>query len=152
MVRFRTLAAALAVLTCCPAQAQRSSSRAATTKVNVEAFNWAASLIARGQFVADTKGNWNSDHPTRAQENDFLRDHGFQQYAKWYLAVDWRHAANSKARHKFPFGDFRSVHRCGLLAIKARAHEYGYPEIEQAAVKLLRMIESAVPRAKKGIN
>ncbi len=122
-----------------------------TLKMNNEAFNAAASLIAQGRFVADKKGAWRNDHPTRSQENDFVRGHGFPEYSKWYLALVG-HALNSKARYKFPFGDFRNVHRCGLLAVKARAHEYGYNEIEAAAAKLLAMIESAAPGAEKRVD
>jgi hypothetical protein len=123
-----------------------------TPTINNEAFNAAASLIAHGRFVADKKGAWRNDHPTRSQENDFMRGHGFPDYSKWYLALDGRHALNSKARYRFPFGDFRDVHRCGLLAVRARAHEYGYKEIEAAAAKLLAMIESAGPSAQKSAD
>jgi hypothetical protein len=152
MVHFRTVVASIAALTFCAAPLHNSSSRDATIKVNAEAFDWAVNLIAQGRFVADKKGAWSSDHPTRAQENDFVSDHGFQEYAKWYLAVDARSATDRKARYKFPFGDFRNVHRCGLLAVKARAHEYGYQEIEDAAAKLLEMIESAGPAGQKRVD
>lgn len=123
-----------------------------TPRMNDEAFNAAASLIAQGRFVADKKGSWGNHHPTRSQENDFVRGRGFPEYSKWYLALDGLHALNSKARYKFPFGDFRNVHRCGLLAVRARAHEYGYDEIEAAAAKLLAMIESAGPSAEKSVD
>jgi hypothetical protein len=33
------------------------------------------------------------------------------------------------------------VHRCGLLAAKARARQYGYAEIENAAAELERAIK-----------
>ena len=120
--------------------------------LNTVAFNFAAALIAQGQFVADNKGAWSNDHPTRSQANQFLRDRGLEEYSKWFLAVDERHTLDSKARYKFPFGDFRNVHRCGLLAVKARAHEYGYDEIEAATAKLLQMIESAGPRSQKRVD
>jgi hypothetical protein len=152
MVRFRTIVVSFAALTFCKVTADSGSSRDAAIKVNIEAFDWAATLIRQGHFVVDKKGAWNSDHPTRSQENDFVRDHGFQEYAKWHLAVEPRHSANSKARYKFPFGDFRNVHRCGLLAVKARAHEYGYQEIESAAANLLEMIESARPARQQRID
>jgi len=151
MVQLRTVLLPF-VLTFCALSVEGNSSRDAGPRVNVEAFNWAATLIAQGQFVADKKGTWSNDHPTRSRENDFVRDHGFQEYGKWYLAVDERHASNSKARYKFPFGDFHHVHRCGLLAIKSRAREYGYHELEAAAAKLLELIESAGPRAQKRVD
>ncbi|HST31792.1 MAG TPA: hypothetical protein VLK27_13235, partial [Chthoniobacterales bacterium] len=91
-----------------------------SVQVNTTAFAFARELISQGRFLADKKGAWGNDHPTRSQESDFIRDHGFPEYAKWYLAIDERHAHNNKTRYKFPFGDFRNVHRCGLLAVKAR--------------------------------
>jgi len=84
-----------------------------------------------------------SQYFARDQENDFIRDYGFPEYAKWHLAVDERHSPNSKARYRFPFGDFQNVHRCGLLAVKSRAREFGYHEIEAAAAKLLAMIDQS---------
>jgi hypothetical protein len=37
---------------------------------------------------------------------------------------------------------FANIHRCGLLAVKSRAREYGYFDIEDAAAKLIEMISS----------
>jgi hypothetical protein len=126
--------------------------RAQEIKLNREAFDFARRLIDVGGFVADKRGMWRNHHPTRAAENEFIRIYGFRDYAKWHLATDERRDVNSKARYKFPFGDFQNVHRCGLLAVKARAHEYGYREIEDAAAKLLQMIESSRPRAQKRVD
>jgi hypothetical protein len=121
-------------------------------RLNVAAFDFARELINQGRFVADKKGAWSTDHPTRSQENDFVRDHGFGEFSKWHLAIDPRHGDDSKARYKFPYGDFRNVHRCGLLAVRSRAREYGHHEIEAAAVGLLKMIESASPRRQERVD
>src|SRR5262249_731402 len=43
-------------------------------------------------------------------------------------------------RYKFPYGDFKNVHRCSLLAVKARARQYGYAQVENAATELERTI------------
>ena len=127
--------------------------QANSVRLNPIAFDFARNLISQGRFVDDKRGNWKRAHPNRNQQNDFIRDHGFAEYAQWYLAIDERHPSNSKARYKFPFGDFRNVHRCGLLAVKARAHAYGYDGIEAAATKLLEMIESvSSPRGQKRID
>ena len=136
----------------CLAAAEKAPTKVTAIKLNTEAFGIAQTLIAQGRFVADKKGAWSSDHPTRSQESHFARDHGFQEYGNWFLAIDEGHAPNTKARFKFPFGDFRNVHRCGLLAIKARAHEYGYHEIEVAAARLLNLIDSAGPRSQKRVD
>ena len=148
----RAFLLSLLALTAYPALGGGNGARNASIKVSPEAFDWAATLITQNHFVADKKGAWTSDQPTRAKENDFVRDRGFGEYAKWYLGIDERHAVDSKARYKFPFGDFRNVHRCGLLAIKARAHEHGHQDIENAAAELLGMIESTRPARQKRVD
>src|SRR5260370_27392423 len=114
-------------------------------EVNPAALQVAHDLIKRGHFVDDRKGAWAAHKPSRAAENEFIRAHGFDEYAKWHLAIDNRHGKKTKAHYKFPFGDFLALHRCGLLAVKARAHEYRYAEIEAAADQLLAQTEIKQP-------
>ena len=114
-----------------------------TTRLNENAFAYAQELIAQGHIVLDKKNDWGNHHATAQQENDFIRDHGFTEYSKWHLGIDAMHVQNSKARFKFPFGDFKDIHRCALLAVKSRAHQYGYSGIENAAERLLEMMEGA---------
>ena len=110
-------------------------------KVNQDAVAFASQLIQEGHSIADRKGAWREHKPSPDVENEFIRAHGFAEYAKWHLAVEERYAVNTKRRYKFPYGDFKNVHRCGLLAVKSRAREHGYNEIEDAATKLLQMIQ-----------
>jgi len=121
-------------------------------KVSEDAVAFASQLIQEGHLIADRKGGWREHKPSPDVENEFIRAHGFAEYAKWHLAVDERYAVNTKSRYKFPYGDFKNVHRCGLLAVKSRAREHGYNEIEDAATKLLQMIESARPPPSKPAN
>jgi hypothetical protein len=108
---------------------------------NENAIPFAGQLIAKEHFIADGKGAWNEHKPSADQENEFIRRHGFGEYAKWHLGIDPRFAENTKRRYKFPYGDFTNVHRCGLLAVKARARQYGYTAIENAASKLERAVK-----------
>ena len=112
-----------------------------TTRLDETAFAYAQELITQGHVVLDKKNDWGDHHPTAQQESDFIRDHGFAEYSKWHLGIDATHAQKSKARSKFPFGDFKNIHRCALLAVKSRAHQYGYSDIENAAAPLLEMME-----------
>ena len=111
-------------------------------KLNESGFAYAKELIARGNVVVDKKNEWGGHHPTTQEENEFIRTHGIAEYANWHLGIDATHVQNGKARYKFPFGDFKNIHRCALLALKSRAHQFGYAEIENAAVRLLEVLES----------
>ena len=120
-------------------------------KLNDNAVAFATQLIKEGHFTADGKGAWREHRPSADQENEFIRLHGFGEYAKWHLAVDERYAENTKRRYKFPYGDFSNVHRCGLLAARSRAAEYRYHDVEDAAVRLIQMIAQKKQRLDAGL-
>ena len=110
-----------------------------SVKVNENAVAFASQLIHEGRLITDGKGAWREHKPSPGVENEFIRLHGFAEYAKWHLGVDERYAVNTKRRYKFPYGDFTNVHRCGLLAVKARAAEHKYHDIEDVAARLIGM-------------
>jgi hypothetical protein len=112
-----------------------------TIKLNVEALEHAKELIAGGHVIMDNHGAWWGHKASTEQKNEFIRRNGFSEYARWHLGIDDRHAENSKARYKFPYGDFKDIHRCAVLAVQARAAEYRHYEIEKAALELKEMIE-----------
>jgi hypothetical protein len=120
-------------------------------KLNDNAVAFATQRIKEGHFTADGKGAWREHRPSADQENEFIRLHGFGEYAKWHLAVDERYAENTKRRYKFPYGDFSNVHRCGLLAARIRAAEYRYHDVEDAAVRLIQMIAQKKQRVDAGL-
>ena len=121
-------------------------------RLNPVALEFARQLITENRVVLDRKGGWRGDKPSRARENEFIRIHGLDAYGRWHLGIDTRHSPGSKSYYKFPFGDFNALHRCGLLAVKARAREYGYPEIETAAAQLLQLLESTSPGRQKRVD
>jgi hypothetical protein len=121
------------------------ATKSSAISLNPVALRFAQELIKQGRVVLDRKGAWTLDQPSIAQKNEFVRLHGFEEYGKWHLGIDLRHSSRGKAHYKFPFGDFAVLHRCGLLAVKARAHEYGYAGIEAAADQLLTEIEIKQP-------
>jgi len=130
---------------CAFAAAVHAEEKASIT-LNPTALVRAYELIGEGRVILDGKGAWSAHRPSRAAENNFIRLHGFSQYEKWHLGIDSRYGEKSKVHYKFPFGDFSAVHRCGLLAVKARAHKYGYSDIESAADQLLWEIEINLPK------
>ena len=48
----------------------------------------------------------------------------------------------TKGRYAFVFGDFRRVHRTGLIACHYRAAEWEHKEIELAAHELLQVLDA----------
>jgi hypothetical protein len=38
--------------------------------------------------------------------------------------MDDEKSEDTKARYKFPYGDFEKVHRCGVLSAESRAGQY----------------------------
>jgi hypothetical protein len=111
------------------------------TKLSQIAFESCKELVRRGRVIIDKKGAWGQHQPSREEENEFIRLHGFEEYAKWHLGIDEGRPEATKARYKFPCGDFKNVHRCALLAAKSRAAQFNHDEIEQAASDLLQMME-----------
>ena len=57
-------------------------------ELNEIAFTFATELIKQGQVIADGRGEWTKHRPSADEENDFIRLHGFEQYAKWHLGID----------------------------------------------------------------
>src|SRR6266404_5655904 len=110
--------------------------------LNERSFLYARELVEQGRVLMDLRNAWSEHRPSAAAENDFIRQHGFEEYAKWHLGIDDSHGQNTKARYKFPFGDFKAIHRSALLAARSRARQYGYADIENAANRLLEMIQS----------
>jgi hypothetical protein len=145
LLRFGVFALAVSTRSLSPA-AGKPNEQAPSVHLNLSAFEHARRLLESGHVVNDVKGRWWVDKPSTDRENAFLREYGFAEYTKWHLGIDDRHPENTKARYKFPYGDFKNVHRCGLIAVKSRALEYGYSEIAAAADKLMAEIETRNPR------
>ena len=78
-------------------------------KLNETAYEQARKLIRAGKAVIDERDDWSEHQPTAAEENDFIGEHGWREYAKWHLGIDEEHAEETKERYAFPYGDFRKV-------------------------------------------
>jgi hypothetical protein len=131
--------AGIGLVVCLIAISDARAQSGGSVKVNENAVAFASQLIHERRLIADGKGAWREHEPSPDVENEFIRVHGFAEYAKWHLGVDERYAVNTKRRYKFPYGDFTNVHQCGLLTVKARAAEHKYHDIEDAAARLIGM-------------
>jgi hypothetical protein len=112
-----------------------------SVKLNRTAFEYGQGLVEQGKVVRDERDAWSEHQPTTAAENDFIRLHGFPEYAKWHLGIDDEQDPESKKRYKFPYGDFKKAHRCGVLTAESRAGQYKHFDVERAAARLHEVID-----------
>ena len=111
----------------------------ASYTVNPRAVAHARRLIDARQYVLQSE--WGEAQPRAADENAFLEAHTWEDYAAWHLGLTEGASDDSKARYAFVYGDFRRVHRMGLIACQYRAAEWGHKEIELAAHELLQQLD-----------
>jgi hypothetical protein len=113
----------------------------ATYTLNKAAVAHARKLIKARQYVLDS--DWGEVAPTSADENAFLDKHDWDDYSAWHLGLTDGAADGTKARYAFVCGDFRRVHRTGLIACVYRASEWRHKAIELAAHDLLQELDAA---------
>jgi hypothetical protein len=101
----------------------------------------ARKLIKAKQYVLNS--TWGDVQPNAASENAFLKEHSWQDYSGWFLGLTEGAAEETKARYAFVYGDFRRLHRSGLIACLYRAAEWRHKEVERAAYRLLQELDSA---------
>ena len=111
----------------------------ATYEVNQDAVAHARRLIDARQYVLDS--DWGEVQPNAAIENVYLEKHSWDEYAGWHLGLTEGPSDETKARYAFVFGDFRRVHRTGLIACVYRAAEWRHKDVERAAYDLLQRLD-----------
>jgi hypothetical protein len=104
----------------------------------------ARELVDQGKVTRDERDDWSDHQPSAEEESEFIRRHGLDEYGKWHLGVDPKESRETKAHYKFPYGDFKRVHRCAVISAESRAGQYKYLDIEKAAKHLLELIDSEV--------
>ena len=107
--------------------------------VNPDAVEHARELIGKRQYVLDS--DWGQVQPGAVEQNRYLERHGWDEYGEWHLGLTDGAAEETKARYAFVYGDFRRVHRSGLIAAQYRAAEWRHKKIELAAHKLLQLLD-----------
>ena len=112
----------------------------ASYTLNKQAVARARKLIDTRQYVLDS--DWGEVAPGAADENEFLEKHAWDEYAEWHLGLTDGATDETKARYAFVFGDFRRIHRTGLIACVYRASEWRHKEIELAAHDLLQALDA----------
>lgn len=113
----------------------------ATYDVNAAGVTKAEQMIDAGQYVISS--SWGDVQPDAAVENAFLERNGWDAYARWHLGLTAGATEHTKGRYAFVFGDFRRVHRSGLIACRYRAAEWNHKAVELAAHELLQRLDRA---------
>ena len=111
-------------------------------KLNKKGVENARRLIKQGRFVMDERDDWSEHAPSTRKQNEFLDKRGYDEYEKWFLGIDDEKNEGAKGRYKFPYGDFKDVHRCAVISGESRAGQYKHFDIEKALAQLLDMIDS----------
>ena len=112
----------------------------ASYSVNPAGVVKARDLIESRQYVLDSE--WGDSQPTADDENVFLESHGWDEYGEWHLGLTDGATEETKARYAFVFGDFRRLHRMGLIACRYRAAQWRRKEVELAAHDLLQHLDN----------
>ena len=108
--------------------------------LNKDAVANARRLIDARQYVLDS--DWGEVQPGAAEQNEFLKNHSWSEYAAWHLGLTEGAADETKARYGFVYGDLRRVHRTGLIACVYRASEWRHKDVELAAHELLQYLDA----------
>ena len=113
----------------------------ASYTVNERAVARARRLIDARQYVLAS--DWGEVQPRADGENAYLERHSWGEYADWHLGLTDGATDETKARYAFVCGDFRRVHRSGLIACVYRASEWRHKDVELAAHDLLQLLDKA---------
>jgi hypothetical protein len=111
----------------------------ASYTVNRRGLARAMRMIDARQYVLDS--DWGEVQPTADTENRYLERHGWDEYAEWHLGLTDGAAEATKGRYAFVLGDFRRIHRSGIIACHYRAAEWRHKAIELAAHELLQYLD-----------
>ncbi len=108
--------------------------------LNEAAVAHARRLIEARQYVLDS--DWGEVQPRADDQNAYLESHSWDDYAAWHLGLTEGAKDETKSRYAFVYGDFRRLHRTGLIACVYRASEWRHKAIELAAHELLQHLDA----------
>jgi hypothetical protein len=111
----------------------------ASYSVNKAALEHARELIAARRYVLGS--DWGERQPRAVDQNRFLKTHTWDEYGAWHLGLTEGATDETKGRYAFVFGDFRRIHRTGVIAVLFRAAEWRHKAVEKAAYQLLQDLD-----------
>ena len=108
--------------------------------VNERGVAHARELIDKRQYVLASA--WGDVQPGAEEETAYLASHSWDEYSAWHLGLTDGANDGTKARYAFVYGDFRRLHRMGLIACLYRAAEWRHKDVERAAYELLQHLDN----------
>jgi hypothetical protein len=108
-------------------------------ELNPRAVEHARALIKAHRYIL--KSDWGEVAPNAKEQNTYLAKHSWDEYAAWHLGLTVGATDETKSRYAFIVGDFKRVHRTGLIACVYRAAEWRHKAIELAAHDLLQELD-----------
>ncbi len=117
------------------------TNRTMAVQVNDTSIDFLSARITEGDYVHE--GTWQDDRPSNDAEISFIEEHGWNEFAKWHLALDTQANQFSKRRYEHLAGDFEKVHRSALATAYARAERLGFAQVKAAATRLIREMDEA---------
>src|SRR6266542_3713802 len=114
--------------------------------VTMAAYSVNKAAVARVRALIDARryvlnSDWGESQPRADDENGYLKSHSWEQYSEWFLGLTEGAKDETKARYAFVYGDFRRIHRTGLIACLYRAAEWRHKDVERAAYDLLQHLD-----------
>jgi hypothetical protein len=103
-------------------------------KLNPSAVELARELLDDGQFRISTP--WSKVQPSAESAAIHREAAGAESAARWYLAVD-----PDTGEMRLPIGDFKALHRSGLVAALDEARLHGWADIAEAADDILFLFD-----------
>jgi hypothetical protein len=113
----------------------------ASYRVNEKAVARARGLIESRQYVLNSDWGRCSRGQLRKTHTSPLTRGRSTANGIWVSPKDL--PRTPKARYAFVYGDFRRIHRTGLIACHYRAAEWRHKEIELAAHELLQLLDES---------
>jgi hypothetical protein len=109
--------------------------------VNDAGVQYARELVDAHRYVL--RSRWGDVQPSAADGTRFLKSHTWEEYGAWHLGLTEGAGEETKRRYAFVFGDFRRLHRMGIISCYYRAAEWGHKDIELAAHDLLQYLDGS---------
>ena len=111
----------------------------ASYTLNKKAVASIRKMIEARQYVLDS--DWGEVQPRADDENAYLKNHSWDEYAAWHLGLTDDATDETKGRYAFVVGDFKRVHRSAIIASHYRAAEWRHKAVELAAHELLQVLD-----------